>query len=687
MMALVLALPAWAGPKVRPANSVLIAGEALSFRAEGDGRGAWLWSVQEGAGGVVDPGTGQYVAPPVATASCFHVRATSASDPAVFGEATLTVLPRGLFERAAGDPPALRAYPFLLWGAARRFPDPFCVRPCLVPDPLCNKQIIVGWGLPVTLHWAGAERSEAALLSFREGTAIRCLDVTGSASATLRPQGPVSGCQLEALRWCQGSQTWQSLIRYFCVGVRGVVPFAGDPAAEPGSADGMGLRARFRAPLGVTALGGGMQAPCKFVVADPASHRLRLISRDGEVEDGWGRDGERGCRDGAPGEARFDGPTFLTPDRRPQGEASWRGSYGFLVADTGNQVIRRVDEEGRVSTWAGRPGEAGFQDADDPRQALFSQPQGVVTDREGNLFVADRGNQVIRRIAREGQVATVAGEPGVAGHRDGVGPQARFQDLGGLARDLDDNLYVADGHAVRRVAPDGAVATILGDPGRPGFLDDWERGQAALAGVPCLREPSGLQVTGRRLLIADRGNHALREFDLRSGTLRTLAGDPGLALTRFGLLRDGIEGPLDGAYAALDSPRAVALCEAGDLYVTCGTGLVRLCCQRLAPGSPEAAGPSVQLEVDKASVALDERFQVAFSVSSSSRRDLRSLRYVVECLNADGTVAERQEGTGFGDQVLAWVGRFTAPGEGVVRVRCVTAQGCSVGARRTVRVQ
>jgi hypothetical protein len=686
LLTLVLALPAWAGPKVRPANSVLIAGEALCFSVEGNGQGAWLWGVQEGAGGVVEPGTGQYVAPQVATASCFHVRATSAADPGEFGEATLTVLPRGLFERAAGESPALKAYPFLLWGAARRFPDRFCVRPWLAPDPLINEHIIVGYNLPVTLRWAGAEESEAALLSFREGTVIRCLDVTGRVSATLRLQGPVSGCQLEALRWCQGSQTWRSLVRYFCVGVRGVVPFAGDPTAEPGCEDGAGLRARLRAPLGVTALGGGLHAPCKFVVADPASHRLRLINRDGEVEGGWGRDGERGCRDGDSGEARFDGPTYLTADWRIQGEDPGCGSYGFLVADSGNHVIRRVDEEGKVSTLAGRPGEAGFRDADDPCQALFSNPQGVVVDREGNLFVADRGNHLIRRIARSGQVLTVAGEPGMAGHRDGAGPQARFQDLGGLTRDLDDNLYVADGHAVRRVAPDGAVTTILGDPGRPGFLDDWERGRAALGGVPCLREPSGLQVTGRRLLIADRGNHAVRDFDLRTGTLKTLAGDPGLPLTRCGLLRDGIEGPLDGSYAALGSPRAVALCEAGDLYVTCGTGLVRLCCQRLAPGPPGSTGPMVTLEVDKSSVARGERFQVAFCVCSPSRRDLRSLRYVMECVNADGTVAESQEGTGFGDRVLGWSGRFTSPGEGSVRVRCVTGQGCSVGARRMVLV-
>ena len=362
--------------------------------------------------------------------------------------------------------------------------------------------------------------------------------------------------------------------------------------------------------------------------------------------------------------------------------APYQYSSAFLVSDSGNQVIRKVDAEGRVSTLAGTPGQAGHRDAIDPRQALFNNPQGLVMDCDGAVFVADQGNQVLRRISREGQVTTLAGAPGVAGSQDGPGPSARFSHLVGLTECADGNLYVVDGHALRRVTKQGEVVTVLGTPSQPGFLDDWQAGTAALAGVPCLRGPSGLCAAWKRLWIADQGNHAVREYDISAGTLKTLVGDPQQPQVRFGLLRDGLEGPLDPAHACLEKPRGLALCEAGDLYVATGACLARICRQ----GLPATSGQPV-LWVEAASAATGKAFSVSFSVPTrEGQGESRSLTFVLECRNADGTVASRQAGSGLGDRAMAGQGLFTQPGPGTLRLSCVTDQGCCLGARMTLQV-
>ena len=383
---------------------------------------------------------------------------------------------------------------------------------------------------------------------------------------------------------------WLSHTHAFWVCVEGLFPFAGVPGAS-GCADDYGLAARFREPVGLAMLGGGLHDPARFVVADAGSHRVRKLACCGTAVGGWGRDQEPGHRDGGPEEARFRGPTFLAVNRWFKEPGPWQYSGEFLVSDTGNHVIRRVDAQGVVTTLAGTPGQAGWSDADQPRAARFHDPQGLVMDAEGEVWVADQGNHVLRRIAREGGVTTFAGLPGVPGDEDGTGPGARFRHLTGLALSLRGDLYAADGHAIRRISPAGQVTTVLGLAGRPGFRDRPTQDEPALAGVPCLRDPCGLCVRGPELLIADRGNHALRAFDLRTGTLTTLAGEPASGRIRFSPLQRG------EACAALEAPRAVAACEGGELLITtgpCVVELVRQCPFFEGPAAGAGAPPRSQ---------------------------------------------------------------------------------------------
>lgn len=153
--------------------------------------------------------------------------------------------------------------------------------------------------------------------------------------------------------------------------------------------------------------------------------------------------------------------------------AGWTGGWELLVSDSGNQVIRQVNTAGQVGTLAGVPGQAGHFDADKPRQALFNDPRGLAVDAKGNTYVADRGNRVIRRIAAAGPVTTVAGSPGVGGTADGVQNSAQFTNLKSLAWN-----------------PGGAPGGWRGCPRRPG-----RRGHA----LQEAGEESGVMPSGRRV--------------------------------------------------------------------------------------------------------------------------------------------------------------------------------------------
>lgn len=557
-------------PGICPRFPVLVGGEQLTFQAEPpapEGQ-PWQWSVVEPDLGWVEPESGRYTAPRVSEPRRAHVRAAR---PGQLATTTVTILPREPFEGPV-------AWPFCIPGTTRRFGEGFLVQ-SWCPD-CCRtggQRLVVSYDQPVTLTWPPLPGAERELLSWREGDAFHCREVTGQGSATFRPRAPVSKCTLERLAPGPGERRWRSCLQVFGVKVRGLLPFAGEPGAQ-GCTDDRGQAARLREPMGLAMLGGALHDPARYVVADAASHTVRRLTPDGEVEGGWGRDLEPGHRDGAPEVARFRRPTFLTVDRWFSVPAPWQVPDAFLVSDTGNHVLRRVDAQGRVTTLAGGPGQAGMRDAARPLEARFHHPQGLAMDRDGTIYIADQGNQVIRKLARSGAVSTLAGSPGVPGSRDGCGPEARFDHLRGLALAWDGNLYVADGHTLRRVSPEGQVTTVLGLAGQPGYRDRPEAGDPPLNGVPCLHDPCGLSSAGDELLIADPGNHAVRSWHLRTGTLTTLAGDPACGLTRFGRLREARRDVFDDACGALARPRAVIRCEGGDLLATtdaCVVNLVR----------------------------------------------------------------------------------------------------------------
>ncbi len=220
-------------------------------------------------------------------------------------------------------------------------------------------------------------------------------------------------------------------------------------------------------------------------------------------------DGVGGIADGPATQARFADPYGLAVD-----------AHGVVyIADAGdNNRIRRVHPDGRVDTLAGQ-GE-GWRDGA-AMQAQFNTPSGIAVDAAGTVFVADTGNHVIRRIAVDGTVSTLAGD-GQRGFVDGPAAQARFDGPMGVAVDAGGRVYVADTYndRIRVIEPDGRVHTVAGGE-RPGSAD----GNGALTR---LDTPVALALDAHgNLLIADLFNNAIRQL-APDGTLSTRVADGGL---------------------------------------------------------------------------------------------------------------------------------------------------------------
>ncbi|RZI59709.1 MAG: DUF839 domain-containing protein [Pseudomonas sp.] len=240
-----------------------------------------------------------------------------------------------------------------------------------------------------------------------------------------------------------------------------------------------------------------------------------------------------------------DGSQSTAEFRSPRGVA-FDSNGNLIVADSDNGRVRKIAPDGTVTTVAGN-GSYGF--ADGPASsAQFAGPNATAIDRNGNIFVADPGNQRIRKIAFDGTVSTLAGT-GVSGYADGPGATAQFNLPDGIAVDTVGNIYVADGgnNRIRKIAPDGTVSTFAGT-GASGYLD----GDRAIAQF---NFPYGIAIDSiGTIYVGDNGNHRIRKI-VSDGTVSTLAGSS--------------QGYADGssATAKFAYPQGVAVDANGNVFV------------------------------------------------------------------------------------------------------------------------
>ena len=412
-----------------------------------------------------------------------------------------------------------------------------------------------------------------------------------------------------------------------------------------GSVDGTGAAAYFGRPTGVATDSAG-----NVYVADEGGPTIRKITAAGVVTTIAGTVGVRGSTDATGTAAQFHDPKGVATDSAgnvyvgdtynntirkitPAGAvttlAGTAGAAGstdatgaaarfgapigvaadsagnVFVADTGNNTIRKITPAGLVTTLAGSVFVAGLGGSTDATGAAasFNGPAAAATDSAGNVYVADHGNSTIRKITPAGVVTTFAGTAGRVGSTDATGPAATFFLPRGVATDSADNVYVSDflTHIIRKITPAGVVTTLAGTAHAPGSADG--TGAAARFAFP-----TGLATDGAaNVYVADSENNAIRKIT-PAGVVTTLAGAPGSS----GGGTDGI-----GSAASFCGPAGVATDSAGNVYVadTCNSTIRKVTPAGVVTTLAGSAG--VTGSIDATGPAARFRFPTALATDST----------------------------------------------------------------------
>ena len=293
------------------------------------------------------------------------------------------------------------------------------------------------------------------------------------------------------------------------VGSNWVVTTLAGKAGTSGGADGTNS-SQFNAPWGLA-----VDSASNLYVADMGNHTIRKVTA---ARTNWvvttvaGTAYSQGSVDGTNSAARFNSPAGLAVDR----------AGNLYVADMGNNTIRKVTAAGTnwvVTTLAGKAGDTGSVDGTNSA-ARFNWPISVAVDIAGSLYVADWMNSSIRKVTpveTNWVVTTLAGKAGISGSRDGTNSAAWFNYPGHAAVDSAGNLYVADGgnNVIRKVTPVGTnwvVTTLAGKAGYTGSVDG-----AGIAARFLFSDPSNGSVGGvavdsaGNLFVADVYNNTIRK--------------------------------------------------------------------------------------------------------------------------------------------------------------------------------
>ncbi len=231
----------------------------------------------------------------------------------------------------------------------------------------------------------------------------------------------------------------------------------------------------------------------------------------------------------------------------------------IYVADNGNNCIRKITADGTVSTYAGSR-TAGYVDGT-LTQARFRAPTGVCVDDSGNVYVSDFENHRIRKITADGIVSTLAGN-GVAGLADGVGTQAQFSFPRGICRDAAGNLYVGDSwnHRIRKITPQGMVSTYAGGGDTIGVQSVGHYKDAADTSAR-FYTPCEVKIDAQNnIYVADAYTHRIRKIDANR-MVSTLAGSGDIGQQAGGFANGSAE------TALFKVPTTIFIAADGSFYV------------------------------------------------------------------------------------------------------------------------
>jgi sugar lactone lactonase YvrE len=321
------------------------------------------------------------------------------------------------------------------------------------------------------------------------------------------------------------------------------------------------------------------------------------------------------------------------PTGVPAVSASLMPTCGVAADGLGNvyfsagDIVFKVDGAGVLARVAGT-GSSGYRgDGNAAVSAELQQPCGVAVDAAGNLYIADKGNDVIRKVATTGVITTVAGDPLATVLGDG-GPalRASLSAPYWVALDTGGALYIADsGHErIRKVGTDGIITTVAGD-GTYGYSGDGGPATSAQ-----LAFPQGVALDGAgRLYIADDLNHVVRK--VFHGIITTVAGNG----------TDGYSGDGGPATSAqIGDPYGVAVDAAGNLYIA---GLGGQAVRKVSPDGTisTVAGNGAMGYSGDGGPATSAKLAAPYGVVADAAGDLYiadHLNNVIRKVSPDGTI-------------------------------------------------
>ena len=283
----------------------------------------------------------------------------------------------------------------------------------------------------------------------------------------------------------------------------------------------------FNSPTGLV-----LDAAGNLYVADYGNNEIREIATDGTVTTIAGN-GTQGVINASDTLATFNEPAGITID----------AAGNLYVADSGNNLIREISTTRAVTTMAGGD-TTGFAINGTGINASFFDPLSVVADASGNIYVADAGDNQIRKVTSAGAVTTFAG------NADSTNAVAVFTNPTGVARDAAGNIFVAGylTNTILKITPGGTITTLAGT-GQPGAAN-------GPANSATFYFPNSVAVDGTdNVYVADGVNNLIRKIT-PDGTVSTLAGN-------------GTAGAADstGTAASFDGPAGLAVDAAGNVYV------------------------------------------------------------------------------------------------------------------------
>jgi uncharacterized protein (TIGR03437 family) len=382
---------------------------------------------------------------------------------------------------------------------------------------------------------------------------------TYNGTITITPSGAGNAPQTISVRLTVNGQTSSAIIT--TVAGNGLIPFPSGGGAATST------------PMGAN--GVAVDRNGTLYVADTVSNRVLKVS-GGTATLFAGNGTFTFAGDGGPAaNASFFTPMSVAVD----------SAANVYIADSINNRVRRVSSAGTITTVAGNGSPAFGGDGGPAAIASLSTPAAVAVDGSGNLYIADQGNNRVRKVSSAGTITTIAGSasPGFSGD-GGPAVGAGISLPGGLAVDAAGNVYFSDinNNRIRKVSTSGTISTVVGN-GTKGFSGDG--GPATSAAINLFTSHDGLAMddTGN-LYIPDAANNRVRRVD-GTGTINTIVGN-GTA----GFSGDGSP----ATTAGLNSPTDVAVDASGNLFIADTTNnRVRKVAAASGPAAPSISANGI----------------------------------------------------------------------------------------------